>query len=96
MCITVYICICIYIRIRMVYFGIIRYAVYMYMEKKIIYSNTFLESKLWLTAAGIRIPCTVTCMLNLYVKLSVEYYNYIKINTYIIINKHIIYNTIQC
>ena len=44
-------------RIRIVYFGIIRYAVYMYMQKKIIYSNIFLESELWLTAAGIRIPC---------------------------------------
>ena len=45
------------IRIRIVYFGIICYAVYMYMGKKYICSNTFLETELWLTAAGIRIPC---------------------------------------
>ena len=42
---------------RIVYFGIICYAVYMYMEKKYICSNTFLETELWLTAAGIRILC---------------------------------------
>ena len=53
------------IRIRIVYFGIMRYTVYMYMQKKYICSNTFLETELWLTATGIRIPyITVAGMFN--------------------------------